>query len=240
MHNVGGKRAASSIIAAMAALCLLGGAASAASVAPEDSLSAEDEAALRAHMADGGITTEIQDALIARIAAGVLPDSSSGAAPVDSWTERHGEIIRTVEVFADGSRTWTDLEAPEVGAVAPRAGEQISGCTAGTGVGSWWYTNCRVSKKDAVSEAGFVVDYKITNISGHVAEVRDPRGAFCTIYAGTCTSKSASVTRAKQSGTLPARAKMTYSGKLNANAKSVSGEVWIDVHGMSRSVFSTP
>lgn len=195
-------------------------------------------------MTEAGIDPATQDRLVEKIASGELPDSSSGAAPVSTWTERQGIVTRTIEVYADGSRAWTDLESPEPGTSGSgstsRAGEQIGGCTAGTGVGAWWYTNCRVSKKDLISESGFIVDYKITNVSGGVAEVRDARGAFCTIYGGTCSSKTASVTRAKQSGTLPARGKVAYSGKLNAGAKSVSGEVWIDVHGMTRTVFSTP
>lgn len=223
-----------------AALLLLGIGVTPASAAGGPAV--PDEAALRSHMTEGGIDGPTQDALIVKLASGGLPDSSTGADPIRTWTEERAGVSRTVEVFGDGSRAWVDVEQPVViePAGQSRKGESIGGCRAASGVGAWWYDDCRVSRKDTISEAGFVVDYKTTNLRGGLAEVRDPRGGFCKVYAGTCSAKAPSVVRGKQNGASPARAKMSYSGRLSANAMSVNGEIWLDVHRMTRTVHSTP
>lgn len=181
----------------------------------------------RANMAQAGIDAATQESLVAKLQAHQPLDSMLDVAPVASFTEEHATAVRTVNVFSDGSRSWTETQ------VAPAASAGVSSRAAVTrcGASGAWRVNCRVDISDLVSSAFFVVDYKAAATS----EVRDFRGAGCTIIGGSC-SVNGKIGRATQSSAGPAWAYLNY----NANALGwigASGQFGIRVSSGSVSTY---
>jgi hypothetical protein len=176
-------------------------------------------------MTEGGIPLATQDVLIAKIEAGSVPDSLSGADPVEVATLDLGEYTRTVNIFADGSRSWTEVQTqPSSPPDSPSARASIEACTNSAG----WKVGCRIGIYDISSSATFVIDYQ-TSSSGS-AKVRDMRSKACANVAGPC-SVSGSIKRATQSSAGPAWAELSY--KASAAWVSVSGSFGIRVSGNS-------
>lgn len=204
---------------------------------------AEDITTIRARMTSAGIDPTTQDKLIAKIQAGEVLDSTLGKNPVREFSESTAAVVRTITVYADGSRSWTEEDRPKIVRtdVAQPAGTSVTGCTAEAGVGSWWYDNCKIKNADALSDLGFYIDYKLTNISGWSAEVRDLHGTWCqAIGAGMTVDCSSRVDRAVQKGSLPARATETYKIRTGGGVIARTGEFWIEVKNMTRKVVITP
>lgn len=192
-------------VVASAALVFGGSvAASAAEPDPVIELTATQEADIRAWWTDAGVSTEAQDALVANLELGILPQSSTGAAPVETFTDTADGMARTISVYADGSRRIASQQipvtAPPTG-VTP-LGNGITGCTTVSG----WRVNCKVKIEDAVSGSSFIIDwYPATG----GAKVRDMRAKTCWNSVGGC-SYSGSIKRVTQSGTAPAWAEQSF------------------------------
>jgi hypothetical protein len=191
-----------------------------------------------------GIDDTTRQALLQKLERGELLDSTTDAAPVRSFDGMVNGQDAKIKEYADGSRRWETVQVPgvasDVGSGDPQARAGISDCTESAGVGSWWYTGCRVSTEDVVSSSGFVVDYKTTNIAGDVAQVRDPRGSFCHLAGGSCTVSAAVIDHEFQEGTSPARASMSFTGTIKDDATSLAGSVWIDVFNLDATASNTP
>jgi hypothetical protein len=213
-------------VAAFAAAVTVGAftlAGTAPAFADDDMLTDDQESAIRVNMTEGGINAATQDALVEKMEAGVAPDSLSGEEPVDTITQLQTHGTRTIKVFADGSRSWSDVQtAPRKSSKTPSA--SIDGCQNSGG----WKVGCRVGIYDIISSATFVIDYQ-TSASGQ-AKVRDMRSLACANVAGPC-SRSGSIKRATQSSAGPAWAELSYSA--SAAWVSVSGAFGIRVSGNS-------
>ena len=186
-----------------------------------------EESAIRSTMTEGGIDRVTQDQLIDKMERGDVPDSLAGKAPVRTIIQPTSTHTRTISVFADGSRSWTELELPS-GASKAAARSSISGCRSSAG----WKVGCRVGVYDLISSATFVIDYQ-TSSSGR-AKVRDMRSLTCDNVAGSCT-RSGSIKRATQSAAGPAWAELRY----NANLAwaTTKGAIGIRVRGTSVSTY---
>lgn len=208
------------------------------------SLTAEDLHVAQERMQAAGVDESVQGALIQKLADGELLDSTTGQHQVRTFEGAVDGSPALITEYADGSRRWetiapaTTTDESDAGTVHTTAG--ISDCEDVPGVGTFWHNNCRVSSNDAISTAGFIVDYATSDVSVLPAEVRDPRGASCSLAGGTCTVTAATVDRAKAEGTSPARASMSFTGTFVGNSGSIVGSVWIDVIGMSATAHKTP
>lgn len=191
--------------------------------ADTDLLSDTQESEIRVNMTNGGIDPATQDALINKIEAGIAPDSLNGAEPIDIITQLRPQGTRTIKIFADGSRTWSEVQtAPVKTSKLPSA--SMSGCQ---NSGSW-KVGCRIGIYDLISSATFMIDYQ-TSTSGK-AKVRDMRSLSCENVAGPCT-RSGSIKRSTQSAAGPAWAELSYTA--SAAWVSVSGSFGIRVSGTS-------
>lgn len=168
-------------------------------------LTPAQEAELRAWWTDAAVPSTTQDALLANLERGVLPQSSTGADPVTTLTDNVGGMARTIDVYADGSRRiysrQTAAQPTKSGVTA--LGNTISGCTTYQG----WRIGCLVKIEDAVSGSSFRIDWYPSS-SGR-AQVRDMRARTCWNSIGNC-SQSGSIKRATQSGTAPAWAEQNF------------------------------
>ncbi|WP_017202936.1 hypothetical protein [Microbacterium algeriense] len=203
----------------VATVSLAGASAASAST---DVLTESQETAIRAKMTSGGIASGTQDALIEKIEAGIAPDSLSGKAPVETVRERTATGVRTIDIFADGSRSWTEIQTASAKPTGPAPRSSISGCQNAGG----WKVGCRVGIYDIISSATFVIDYQ-TSSRGQ-AKVRDMRSLTCDNVAGSCT-RSGSIKRATQSSAGPAWAELSYSA--NAGWVTTKGAFGIQVSG---------
>lgn len=234
-------------------VCLLPAYSASATSVNEDSSSVEGESSAlstddlriaQQRLQAAGVDASVQDDLLRKIADGQLLDSTTGQHELRSFDGViNGERARITE-YADGSRRWETIGSPsgsnssDADAIRPLAA--INDCEDAPGAGTFWHYNCRVSSEDAVSTAGFVVDYKTSQVGSLPAEVRDPRGAYCSLAGGSCTVTGAVVDRAAAEGTAPARASMSFTGTITQNAASIAGSVWIDVVGISATANKTP
>ncbi|WAA66418.1 hypothetical protein [Microbacterium oxydans] len=211
------------LLAALAAgvIPLAGTAAASADTA---ALTDSQEAAVRVNMTRGGISPHIQDALIEKIEAGIAPDSLGEASPVDIVTERTPSGTRTIQIFEDGSRTWTEIQTTSAKPSGPTINASISGCRSSGG----WKVGCRVGIYDLISSATFVIDYQ-TSTSAR-AKVRDMRALTCDNIAGPCT-RSGGIKRATQSAAGPAWAELSYAA--SAGWVHTKGSFGIRVSGTS-------
>ncbi|MEZ0139987.1 hypothetical protein AB1285_14220 [Microbacterium sp. NRRL B-14842] len=190
-------------------------------------LSDAEESAIRSTMTEGGIDLEIQDQLVDKMEHGEAPDSLAGKGPVRTMIESTSTGTRTISIFADGSRSWTELELP-TGASDAATRSSISGCRSSAG----WKVGCRVGVYDLISSATFVIDYQ-TSTSGR-ARVRDMRSLTCDNVAGSCT-RSGSIKRATQSAAGPAWAELRYTANLAW--ATTKGSIGIRVSGTSVSTY---
>lgn len=197
-----------------------------AATAAEPGISSPQKAALRSQMSAVGISVTSQDHLIAKLEAGVLPDSAlEYEAPVSTVRESADGRESQVEVFADGSRRVTTAtnadHSDSFGSFSSK-----SGCKNSAG----WYTNCKISISDFFSSASFVVDYQTSSSSK--AKVRDVRSARCANTIGGC-SVSARVKRATQSSAGPAWAELSFRADVGHIGSGVSGAFGLRVSGKS-------
>ncbi len=192
------------------ALLSVGLAAPAQAASPQSPTPSELDR-VRATMTSVGIDSSTQDSLIGKLEAHQPLDSMTGATPVRTYTEELATSTRTIKVFADGSRSWVDLErAPEAGVLTRSA---MTNCaTSGA-----WKVNCRIDISDLVSSAWFVIDYKAVA----PAQLRDFRGKGCQILGGTC-NVNGKIERATQNSAGPAWAYLNY---------NVSTWTWIGASG---------
>lgn len=192
------------------ALLSVGLAAPAQAVSPQSPTASELDR-VRATMTSVGIDSSTQDSLIAKLQAHQPLDSMIGATPVRTYAEDLATSTRTVKVFADGSRSWVDLEKAAEAGVSTRSA--MTNC-ATSGV---WRVNCRIDISDLVSSAWFVIDYKAAAPS----QLRDFRGKGCQILGGTC-NVNGKIERATQNSAGPAWAYLNY---------NVSTWTWIGASG---------
>lgn len=185
----------------VSALALLGAGISVVPAQASSSLTTAEVAQFRANMADAGIESVTQDVLVAKLQAQQPLDSMLGVEPVRTFTEERSTTTRTVNVYADGSRSWTESEVASPSSEGSSARSAITRCAAS---GSW-RVNCRVDISDLVSSAWFVIDYKAAAPS----QVRDFRGAGCQILGGSC-NVNGKIGRATQSSAGPAWAYLNY------------------------------
>ncbi len=186
---------------------------------------------MRDRMLEVGIDAPTQEALINKMQSGVLPDSTGGAEPVDTFTINANGVNRTVEVFADGSRRWTDLENPS-SALDSRGNASINARgIQSCGTSGLWRTNCKVYSSDLVSEVSFRIDWKPVSVTP--AAVRNYWGKSCSNYVGGC-SVDGGIRREAQSSSGPAVAYASFTANLSVY--HVSGELALHVSGSSASV----
>jgi hypothetical protein len=216
------------ITAAVASSALVGtilvGAAPANAANP-GLLTASQEESVRATMDSVSIDARIQDELIAKLNAGQLLDSQTDAAPVRTTTEYTEDgLVRTVDVFLDGSQRWIESDVPAV-AQARGLNPSKSGCKSSGG----WYTGCKVGIADLVSNAGFFADYTTNRI-------RDVRGKYCNNSVGNA-SCSASLKRATASSAGPAWAELSFVAGVGPIGNVSSGAFGLRVSGNSASLY---
>lgn len=212
-----GYLAAASVLVVSGALMLAGP----ASAAEKLTISPEAETTIRAQMSEVGITDALQVKLIKKLEGGKALDSMGGESPTRTFVEQRDGATRSVSVFKDGSRSWTEVQTavPVEGAATNR----LDSCV----YSAQWFVNCRVIKSDTVSNAQFRIDYQ--HVAPNPARVRDYRGASCFNLLGTC-SVSGGIVRSVQSSAGPAWARMTYKAQI-LNVPSVAGEIGIRVSG---------
>lgn len=192
-------------IAATAGLVFGGTAAANAAeeIPPLIDLTAQQEADMRAWWTDASVPNAVQDALIANLELGILPESSTDATPVSTLHDTAGGWDQTTYVYADGSRRVLSEQIPvaETGGVSTFATPVciISGA---------WRINCQVRTEDAVSGASFVIDWRPAT---GAAQLRDMRAQNCWNSVGSCqVLPGGSIKRAVQSGTAPAWAELSF------------------------------
>lgn len=201
------RRLARVLLAGAAGVALVTAGATSASAGEPDSaitLSSTQEAEIRTWWTDADVAVETQDALIANLELGILPESSTNASPLTTLHETLDGTDRTICVYSDGSRR---IVSQQIAAAEPRTGissfaNTIAGCVSSGG----WRVNCKVKVEDALSGSSFVIDWYPVNGG---AKVRDMRLRICWNSVGGCEI-SGGIKRATQSGTAPAWAEQTF------------------------------
>ncbi|GEM_PF-6164940 len=196
---------------------------------PVVSLTAQQEADMRQWWTGVAVPVETQDALITNIERGILPQSTAGSTPISTIKGTVGGVDRTLNIYADGSRSVVSVEVPDASGITTRANPTIGGCsTSGS-----WRLNCEVRIEDAVSAAYFRIDYRLA--SG-AAEVRDFRGGSCINSVGSCQVYGGGVKRAKQSGTAAAWAELSFKAWIGP-VEAVNGAFGIRVLNTSATTY---
>lgn len=206
-------------------IALLGGSGVAAQAS--DRWTAADLAQFRTNMTDARIDRATQDVLENKLRSQQPLDSMRDVAPIRTFTEDSPTTRRTVSVYPDGSRSWTEAEVAASANESSKSRSAVTKC----GTSGAWRVNCRVDISDLVSSAWFVVDYKAAAPS----QIRDFRGAGCQILGGSCTV-SGKIERATQNGAGPAWAYLNYS-VYTWSQISASGQFGIRVANGSLSTY---
>jgi len=144
-------------LSAAAAMLLALAAPSSASLATSNSIQGDDQVTIEQGLSNAGVSATDIATLMEKLANGEVWDSLTSADPVSSETSRSGDIVKTIQRYADGSVAVLETENPtpntsggtKSGMVQPMA-TGTTGCTQSTS--SQYQTtwvNC-VSKVDKI------------------------------------------------------------------------------------------
>lgn len=156
---------------------------------------AVDEAALRLHMGELGIQTDVQDSLIGKIMQGQLPDSDlSGSVPLSVESTRTVGMEGTREIFADGSVRLVEHAIP----ANPRLrSTSIAGCTLVAGTGYRDYRHCTVGSTGVLVSEYFVADFMILSGSNN-DYISRAYGGTVRCYLGACDGAQVNLIQANE------------------------------------------
>jgi hypothetical protein len=168
-----------------------------------------DEAGMRSRFTAAGVSKATQDRLIAKFRAGITWDSQNGSKPVSDTTKVVGDEEVTTQTFADGSLIINSIEIPKP-ASASGTGIQpqsISGCRAGSGVGSFPFYDCHIATNQFSFDIDFYSDGMTSNIGA--ARVSNYRNIGYWTAAATVNSTGFQLIRSVQSGSSEAAVRAT-------------------------------
>ncbi|MEV8214636.1 hypothetical protein [Leifsonia sp. NPDC077715] len=145
-----------------------------------------DWSQLQVYWTQHGVSAATQEALLAGIERGELPDSFTGATPVSESTIETPTSIEKVSTYADGSVSSAGVNAhrvPSQAAVAPRG---IINCTVSSGSGYRTFSNCRVEGTNGNVSVWFTATYTLVQGAGDY--ISNKTAAAASSAPGTSTS----------------------------------------------------
>ena len=192
-------------------------------------------------MASLGIDAQTADALIDKLAAGILPDSMTGAVPVSETTEKAGNQLVTRSIYADGSVNQVSMQMPSttktIGLVTPMLGGYISECAKQKTPGYYTYYNCLVRYQGIVSWDSHRVDYNV-NQTTMIAHVIRNYSATANCIGGAISGISLTIPRSTQAGSAPAVSRLSYHVSAVYNGSPLSFTAWTELRlvGLNKTV----
>ena len=220
------------LVAALTSLLLALGFFSPA-LADTPTLTQEQEQSLRSNMTSLGIDSSTQASLIAKIEAGVAPDSLDPASvpvtviPIDTAAEE-GEL----RIFADGSRSKTVVvktapaaSTPNVDGMMRAAGGSISKCSTKTFSGGSSQSGCLVKMSTIAYVGQFNANYTLVN--GGQSYISSAYNWSC--FGFGCTIENTGIVKKKADLNGPAKAEMRV--RVSAGPIATTGYLQLFVKG---------
>lgn len=207
----GTRRATTALFAAgVSVLLTFAAAAPVSATTAEEEAFAELTSSLTAHLTEYDVPAATQDALIAKLRGGELPDSWGGVAPLSTNTSEVDGADVKVERFPDGSVTVTKVELPTPEGVASRG---VSGCGTYTTAGQTHRTNCYVDRWDGVVWQNFRADFTyVDNGYDRIDSVGTESGGIVGASGGGKVRFG--ITKKYENAAGPARAEYVIDGTL--------------------------
>lgn len=183
-------------------------AASATTTPGEASTPEEDE--YRAFLTESGVDPTVHDDLWAKIESGVLPDSATGAEPVETREFIEGSTQVTVHEYEDGSIQRIEVSLPtnpvDGDGISPQNIDQCvlvnSTRTSDT------YDNCFISANNLASRASFRTGYTVRSAGSSSVTTGWAESATC--YVCTVSQPNAEIVRQHSTSLLPAEVRMQW------------------------------
>lgn len=181
-------------------------------MAPATASAVSDEGeSYREFLSVNGADPAVQDELVAKFEAGVLPDSARGVDPVDTREFTEGSLRVIVNEYEDGSLLRAEVSLPTTGGGEDgTAGPQNLGqCVlVGSTRTSDTYDNCFVSANNGFSRASFRTGYTVRS-PGH-SSVTNGWSPSVTCYVCSVSAPTIEIVRQNSTSALPAEVRMSW------------------------------
>ena len=128
--------------------------------------------ALRERLTSSGISSEVQDSLVAKFLRGEMLDADTNAKPVKESTKTIDSKLVTRYVFADGSVATGTVEqgvTVSAGVVSPNS---ITGCSETVNVDVHTFRNCLVAWNAATWSMDYTADYDYYQFGSNIISLR--------------------------------------------------------------------
>lgn len=201
--------------------------------APAHAAMSEDEASLRSWFDQHGVNEPLQNRLIEKLETEGSYDAMRGGTPVKTKTKESAESTTTIETFADGSISVSEVEKPAVaepGTVSPMS---ITGCstTGGSGWGRW--SNCTVNISNGTISLAFKATFE--RYAGAYGNILSVWGQSSSAKYGSITYPSLTVV-AKTGN--PARAYAAARYTSWNGLQTQNPELWLAVSSSSHTSYT--
>lgn len=188
---------------------------------------------LQQHMTELGITSSVQDGLVAKILAGGSPDSEDpNAQPINVVEISTSDYSGSRLEFADGSVRILSQAKP----VSSRLRyTTTTGCTVNAGTGYANYSHCTFGSNSIYANVYFVADFSILGgvNNDYISSVY---GGMVRCFAGTCDGPAVHLVQAKETLSRTAIAMASTNYTLLGQYLSRTLGVTLTVGGNSYSV----
>ena len=192
-----------------------------------------DEAAIRDRMASLGISSTTQDALIAKLASGIVPDSDiSGSTPVATTEVVTENQAGTMQTFADGSVKFSGYSNQS----NPRLrSTYVAGCSVASGTGYANYSHCTFGTVTPLVGLYFVADFTIlAGINNDY--ISSVYSGYTKCLGGSCSGASLQLVKAREDSLGKAIAQATTNWVMAGGGASRTYGVTLVVGGNGYSV----
>lgn len=180
-----------------------------------------------------GVSSQVQDELLADLADGGVWDALAGGTPVSIDDVVTAGQPETVSHYADGSIKVTGVEVAQERDAGQAAVRGVDGCTRVNSTNKRTFTNCRVHDGYGLLNMAFMANYWETFAPKDAAyvtgsSITSATNAEVTVIGGTANGTHLERTRVTGSASGPATARLTSTIRLVSG--SAQSTAWLQLN----------